>query len=231
MSGSLGGEAAVAENLSPNQGDGLRRPKKERSRRKHEPRREEGLGRRVQEPTDRRVEHFTESVSFDRRLYAHDIAASSPMPKCWPESDCSPSRSASKLSRDWRRSGKKSTRAAFVFRPTEDIHMHVERALIERIGDVGRKLHTARSRNDQVATDMRLWVREAIDQIDAAAGRLFSGRSSAAATRDYDVILPGYTHTATCPAGAGPALLARLLREVPARPAAGWPTAGAGPTC
>ncbi len=60
--------------------------------------------------------------------------------------------------------------------------MHVERALIERIGDVGRKLHTARSRNDQVATDLRLWVREAIDQIDAAARRRCSGRSSAAAT-------------------------------------------------
>ena len=45
--------------------------------------------------------------------------------------------------------------------------MHIERALIDRIGDVGRKLHTARSRNDQVATDLRLWVREAIDQIDA----------------------------------------------------------------
>jgi argininosuccinate lyase len=75
----------------------------------------------------------------------------------------------------------------------EDIHMHIERALIERIGDVGRKLHTARSRNDQVATDLRLWVREAIDQIDrrlAALQRSFVGRCDA----DFEVILPGYTH-------------------------------------
>ncbi len=49
----------------------------------------------------------------------------------------------------------------------EDIHLHIERALIERIGDTGRKLHTGRSRNDQVSTDLRLWCRWAIDKIDA----------------------------------------------------------------
>ena len=60
--------------------------------------------------------------------------------------------------------------------------MHVEQALIDRLGDTGRKLHTARSRNDQVATDLRLWVRGAIDEIDRPAGGACSGRSSAAAT-------------------------------------------------
>jgi argininosuccinate lyase len=71
--------------------------------------------------------------------------------------------------------------------------MHIERALIDRIGDVGRKLHTARSRNDQVATDLRLWVRWAIDELDARlieVQRAFVGRCD----RDADVILPGYTH-------------------------------------
>lgn len=75
----------------------------------------------------------------------------------------------------------------------EDIHMHVEKALIERLGDVGRKLHTARSRNDQVATDLRVWVRDAIDTIDARLVDLqkaFVGRCDA----DRDVILPAYTH-------------------------------------
>jgi argininosuccinate lyase len=75
----------------------------------------------------------------------------------------------------------------------EDIHMHVERALIDRIGDVGRKLHTGRSRNDQVATDTRLWARDAIDQLDRlliGLQRAFVGRCD----RDFDVILPGYTH-------------------------------------
>jgi argininosuccinate lyase len=75
----------------------------------------------------------------------------------------------------------------------EDIHLHIERALIERLGDVGRKLHTARSRNDQVSTDLRLWVREAIDRIDARLldlQRAFVGRCDA----DRDTILPAYTH-------------------------------------
>src|SRR5438093_10599987 len=75
----------------------------------------------------------------------------------------------------------------------EDIHTHVERALIERLGDVGRKLHTARSRNDQVVTDVKLWVRDEIDGFD---GRLREGQGAllAAAERERDVVLPGYTH-------------------------------------
>jgi len=75
----------------------------------------------------------------------------------------------------------------------EDIHMHIEAALIDRIGDVGRKLHSGRSRNDQVATDFRMWVRDAIDGIDAklvALQRAFLSRCD----RDADVILPAYTH-------------------------------------
>ena len=71
--------------------------------------------------------------------------------------------------------------------------MHVEAALIDRLGDVGRKLHTARSRNDQVATDVKLWTRDALDRIDArlvALQRAFVG----AAERHPGLILPGYTH-------------------------------------
>src|SRR4051794_36132692 len=75
----------------------------------------------------------------------------------------------------------------------EDIHMHVEAALIDRIGDVGRKLHTGRSRNDQVATDAKLWARDALDRIDA---RLVALQRAllAAGERHVDVIVPGYTH-------------------------------------
>jgi len=83
---------------------------------------------------------------------------------------------------------------SFPFRTElEDIHMHVERALVDRIGDVGRKLHTARSRNDQVSTDLRLWVRQAIDQIDA---RLVELQRAFVARCDGDagVVVPGYTH-------------------------------------
>jgi len=75
----------------------------------------------------------------------------------------------------------------------EDIHMHIEQALIDRLGDVGRKLHTGRSRNDQVSTATRLWIRDALDRIDdrlTAIQRAFVDRCG----QDADVILPAYTH-------------------------------------
>src|SRR5262245_7665044 len=75
----------------------------------------------------------------------------------------------------------------------EDVHMHVEAALIDRLGDVGRKLHTARSRNDQVATDVKLWIRDALDRVDARLAALQRSFLSAA-ERHREAILPGYTH-------------------------------------
>ncbi len=75
----------------------------------------------------------------------------------------------------------------------EDVHMHIEAALVEELGDVGRKLHTARSRNDQVATGVKLWTREALDRIDAAV-IVLQRDLLAAAMRHRTVILPGYTH-------------------------------------
>ena len=83
---------------------------------------------------------------------------------------------------------------AFRFlREREDVHMHIEAALVEKLGDVGRKLHTARSRNDQVATDLKLWVREALDRVDRYIVNLQEAFVQAA-VRYRDVILPGYTH-------------------------------------
>jgi argininosuccinate lyase len=144
--------------------------------------------------TDRRVEEFTESVSFDRRLYAQDIEGSIAHAQMLAKvglltaDECLQIKQALELVRQEIEQGRFPFRAEL-----EDIHMHVEQALIDRIGDVGRKLHTARSRNDQVATDLRLWVRGAIHEIDARLGALqqaFVGRCEA----DGEVILPGYTH-------------------------------------
>ncbi len=75
----------------------------------------------------------------------------------------------------------------------EDIHMHIEKELVGRLGDVGRKLHTGRSRNDQVATDLRLWVRDALDRVD---GRLLQLQAAFVnrCDRDAGVVLPAYTH-------------------------------------
>ena len=117
------------------------------------------------------------------------------MPKCWPQVGLITEHGVQPdLRRRSKRSAARSKPASFQFSTElEDIHMHIEQALIERLGDVGRKLHTGRSRNDQVATDLRLWIRDALDRIDARLldlQRAFVGRCDA----DFDVILPGYTH-------------------------------------
>lgn len=144
--------------------------------------------------TDRRVERFTESVSFDHRLYAHDvlgsIAHAQMLAKVGLLSEDECRRICQTLTdiRDEIASGNFELRIEL-----EDIHMHIEQTLIDRLGDVGRKLHTGRSRNDQVSTDLRLWVRDALDRIDARLVDLqksFVNRCDG----DYDVILPGYTH-------------------------------------
>jgi argininosuccinate lyase len=145
--------------------------------------------------TDRRVERFTESVSFDSRLYAHDVQGSIAHAQMLAkvglltEDECR--QICDTLAQI------KTEIETGVFPPfrqeLEDIHMHIEQALIDRLGDVGRKLHTGRSRNDQVSTDLRLWTRDALDRIDARLSDLqkaFVGRCD----RDFDVILPGYTH-------------------------------------
>ena len=147
-----------------------------------------------EQATDTRVEAFTESVSFDRRLYAHDIEGSTAHAQMLEKIGLLTADECLKIVQGLQEIRQEIEQGRFQFRTElEDIHMHVERALIDRLGDVGRKLHTARSRNDQVATDLRLWTRWAIDRIDErllALQRAFVGRCDA----DTDVILPGYTH-------------------------------------
>jgi argininosuccinate lyase len=146
------------------------------------------------EQTDSRVERFSESISFDRRLYRHDIRASIAHAQMLAAVGLISPDECRQLEQGLEEIGRQIDAGTFEFRTElEDIHMHVERTLIDRLGDVGRKLHTARSRNDQVSTDLRLWVRDAIDTIDAgliALQRAFVGRCQA----DADCLLPGYTH-------------------------------------
>jgi len=146
------------------------------------------------ESTDQRVELFTESISFDRQLYRQDVDGSIAHARMLAAVGLITGEEFEQI-----RTGLLEIRAEieadqFEFSAEhEDIHMHIERALIERIGDVGRKLHTARSRNDQVVTDLKLWIREAIDRIDerlVALQRAFVDRCEG----DIDVVLPGYTH-------------------------------------
>jgi argininosuccinate lyase len=144
--------------------------------------------------TDRRVERFTESVSFDHRLFAHDIAGSIAHAQMLAAVGLITEQECRQISETLGQIRTEIESGAFPLRSElEDIHMHIEQALIERLGDVGRKLHTGRSRNDQVATDLRLWTRDAIDRVDSRVlelQRAFISRCDA----DFDVVLPGYTH-------------------------------------
>ena len=147
-----------------------------------------------QEATDRRVEQFSESISFDRRLYAHDIAASIAHAQMLAQTGLLTAEECRQIEQGLTTIRQQIEQGDFQFSAElEDIHLHIERALIDRIGDVGRKLHTARSRNDQVATDLRLWCRDAIDDID---GRLTELQRAfvARCERDHGCVLPGYTH-------------------------------------
>jgi argininosuccinate lyase len=144
--------------------------------------------------TDNRVELFTESISFDRRLYRHDIVASQAHARMLAEVGLLTPAEAEQIATTLDEIGGRIERGDFEFSISlEDIHTHIEQALIAQLGDVGRKLHTGRSRNDQVITDAKLWVRDALDDID---GKLLALQKSlvAAADRNLDVVLPGYTH-------------------------------------
>ncbi|MDR2763063.1 MAG: argininosuccinate lyase [Planctomycetaceae bacterium] len=147
------------------------------------------------ENTDKRVEQFTESISFDNRLYEVDILGSIAHARMLCDVGILSSDEFNAIERGLLEIKSEIESGRFEFRvELEDIHMHVERALIAKIGDVGRKLHTARSRNDQVVTDLRLWIRNEIDAVDKSLfelQRAFVGRCDS----DFDVILPAYTHT------------------------------------
>jgi argininosuccinate lyase len=144
--------------------------------------------------TDDRVERFAESVSFDARLYPQDIRGSIAHAEMLAAQRLLSDGEAQAIVAELKQIGKELDQGKLPLRiELEDIHMHIEQALIDRLGDVGRKLHTARSRNDQVSTDVRLWVREALDRIDQRLVQLQQAFLSRC-DRDADVILPAYTH-------------------------------------
>jgi argininosuccinate lyase len=151
-------------------------------------------GGRFSGATDNRVEAFTESISFDQRLYRQDILASKAHARMLAEvgllTQAEADQIAAALDEIWGR----IERGEFEYDiQLEDIHTHIERALIAKLGDVGRKLHTGRSRNDQVATDVKLWTREELDDISGKLRDLQKALLESA-ERSRDVILPGYTH-------------------------------------
>jgi argininosuccinate lyase len=168
---------------------------------------EKPWGGRFTEPTKPTVETFTASIPFDWRLYRHDIAGSIAHCKALAEAKLITAAERDQIVKGLKAIEADIAAGTFAFSIAhEDIHMNVERALTERIGAAAGKLHTGRSRNDQVALDLRLYVREELDAI----GDLVRGVQKAlaeAASRHIDVILPGYTHLQR----AQPVLLAHHL--------------------
>ncbi|HTN44414.1 MAG TPA: argininosuccinate lyase [Nitrospiria bacterium] len=144
--------------------------------------------------THRRVEAFTASLPFDRRLYPQDIAGSIAWARALSRAKVLTQDEADRITEGLKavRITIEEGRAVFE-EQDEDIHMAVERLLTERIGELGGKLHTGRSRNDQVALDLRLYLRDEMKHIIEAVKDLQDGLVAKAKSH-VDVILPGYTH-------------------------------------
>lgn len=151
-------------------------------------------GGRFAESTDAAVEAFTSSIDIDRRLYRHDIDGSIAHCRMLARCDIIAEDEAEILIRGLEQIRSEIEKGGFAFSDRlEDIHMHIEHRLVEIVGPTARKLHTARSRNDQVATDIRLWLRDLTRRL---LGGLHHFRKAVVemAERHIDVIMPGYTH-------------------------------------
>jgi argininosuccinate lyase len=144
--------------------------------------------------TSETVEAFTASIDVDRRLYRHDIAGSIAHARMLARRRIISRREARRIVRGLQTIEREIEGGKFRFSAAdEDIHMNIERRLIKRIGKAGEKLHTARSRNDQVALDMRLYLRDELKNISAAIDGL-KRELGRAAKRHLRIIMPGYTH-------------------------------------
>jgi argininosuccinate lyase len=149
---------------------------------------------RFAEPTDPLIEEFTSSIGFDRKLARHDIAGSIAHARMLKKVGLLKAGEARQIENGLKTIGREIAEGSFAFDPAdEDIHMAVEAGLIETIGPVGGKLHTARSRNDQVATALRLYLREAVDEVVRGIEALQLALAKKAKAH-MGTVMPGYTH-------------------------------------
>ena len=149
---------------------------------------------RFTEPTDAFVEAFTASVSFDQRMYRQDIQGSIAHAQMLAHVGVLTNSESEQIINGLKSIEIEISEGNFTWSVTlEDVHMNIESALTNKIGDVGKKLHTGRSRNDQVATDVRLYLREEIDVISIELTRLLTGMLDKAEA-EADTIMPGFTH-------------------------------------
>ncbi len=154
-------------------------------------------GGRFSEPTDSFVQRFTASVGFDQRMAAEDIAGSLAHADMLCAVGVLTREELDDIRRGLAQVQDEISSGRFNWSiELEDVHMNIEARLTELIGVTGKKLHTGRSRNDQVATDIRLYLRAAIDAISAELTRLQRGAIELAA-RHTGTIMPGFTHLQT----------------------------------
>jgi argininosuccinate lyase len=164
-------------------------------------------GGRFRAATDPTAEKFTASLAFDRRLWPHDVTGSEAWARALERAKLITASELEIILKGLGEIRRELESGAFPFRPElEDIHTNVERRLVEIIGDVGGKLHTGRSRNDQIALDERLYLREVIAGVDGGIAEVQRALIERAA-ETLDAPMPGYTHMQR----AQPVLLAHHL--------------------
>ncbi len=151
-------------------------------------------GGRFSGDTNELVAKLSESISYDQRLYAHDIQGSIAHVHMLAAEDIIPRADAQAIEDELLKIKAEIDAGEFEFKEEyEDIHMNIESRLIERLGDAGGRVHTGRSRNDQVATDIRLYLRDEFADIQALVRGLQKALVEVAAA-NADVIMPGFTH-------------------------------------
>ena len=154
-------------------------------------------GGRFNEPVDAFVARFTASVDFDQRLAHQDIQGSIAHAKMLAKVGVLTADELDQIIDGLQQIGTEIDNGQFEWSQTlEDVHMNIEAALTARIGIVGKKLHTGRSRNDQVATDIRLWLRDQIDSIKPIISQLQTNTIELA-IKECSTIMPGFTHLQT----------------------------------
>ena len=151
-------------------------------------------GGRFQKSTDKSVDDFNSSIRFDQRLYKQDILGSIAHATMLGNQNIIPKEDSEKIVAELNNilSDIEAGKIEFEI-DAEDIHMNIEKILTERIGDAGKKLHTGRSRNDQVALDIKMYVRDCEDEICAMLKKLVAVLIELA-ENNLNTIMPGYTH-------------------------------------
>ena len=148
---------------------------------------------RFAQPSAKSADAFNQSLSFDKKLYWHDIFASIAHVKMLGETQILPAADAEKICDTLQQILADIESGKLALEGAEDIHTFVEEELVRRIGVMGKRMHTARSRNDQVATDFRLYVRNSADRVMKALSSLIESLSDRAES-GLKYVMPGYTH-------------------------------------